>query len=336
MILSRNIRKSFGKHQILKGIDLHIGKGRIFGLAGRSGAGKSTFLRCINGIEPYDDGSLQVAGVELATLRDRQLRSFRKSIGMVFQQFSLLERLTVFENVALPMKCWNYDNRTIRTRVDELLGLVGLSAKRSQKPWELSGGQKQRVAIARALSLTPEILLCDEATSALDPKTAQEILLLLKGINLQLGITIVMVTHQMSVLTGICDEMAIMEGGRVDCQGAVETIFRQQPKALRNLLGSSRASAESSDVTTTVFLVDKSDVVARMVFDLDVMLHISKVPVSGAGLLVNVPADRFDEVTRYLDQRQVNWYPEEAPDPSPAASRFDRAEPEMLDQCINR
>ena len=183
MITACNIRKSFADHHVLKGVNLHIKRGSIFGLAGRSGAGKSTFLRCITGIDPYDRGSLKVSGVEIDHLQNKQLRAFWKTIGMVFQNFSLLERLNVYENVALPMKCWKYNTATIDSEVKYLVGLVGIPELISRKPRELSGGQKQWVAIARALSLTPAILLCDEATSALDPKTAQEILLLLQEIN---------------------------------------------------------------------------------------------------------------------------------------------------------
>jgi D-methionine transport system ATP-binding protein len=308
MIVACNIQKSFAKQHVLKGINLHINQGSIFGLAGRSGAGKSTFLRCINGIEPYDSGTLKVSGVEISHLQDKQLRAFRKTIGMVFQNFSLLERLNVYENVALPMKCWKYDKVTIDFQVKKLVGLVGLSKFITRKPRELSGGQKQRVAIARALALTPEVLLCDEATSALDPKTAREILLLLREINDQLGITIIMVTHQMSVLTNICKEMAVMENGRVECQGLVDSIFKEQPQELRNLLGADHLQSAEIQQTTTINLVERTpDIATQLVNDLQVDITITGRQQNIAGLTIQFPTDMYTKVTQYLDSRHLSW-----------------------------
>ena len=169
MIKIKNLTKSFGELEVLKGIDLHIEKGRIFGLAGRSGIGKSTLLRCINGLEDYHEGTLLVDGVNIKKISPKELRVFRKDIGMIFQQFSLLGRLDVYENIALPLRCWHYDKAFIDKRVKELLEVIGIPDKIHAKTRELSGGQKQRVAIARALAMSPKILLCDEATSALDP-----------------------------------------------------------------------------------------------------------------------------------------------------------------------
>jgi D-methionine transport system ATP-binding protein len=200
MIKINNLKKSFGSLQVLNDINLNIGTGQIYGLIGRSGTGKSTLLRCINGLESYDSGSLLVDGVEVKSLTSKEAREFKRGIGMIFQQFSLLSRLTVYENIALPMKCWKYKNAYIDSKVKELVEVVGIPDKLYAKPEQLSGGQKQRVAIARALSMNPKILLCDEATSALDPKTAQSIITLLNQINQQMGITIIVVTHQMSVL----------------------------------------------------------------------------------------------------------------------------------------
>ena len=308
MIVARNIQKSFVHHNVLKGINLHINRGSIFGLAGRSGAGKSTFLRCINGIELYDSGSLKVAGVEIGDLQNKQLRAFRKTIGMVFQNFSLLERLNVFENVALPMRCWKYDRLPIDSQVKKLVGLVGLSELINRKPRELSGGQKQRVAIARALSLTPEILLCDEATSALDPKTAQEILVLLQEINDQLGITIIMVTHQMSVLTSLCKEMAVMEHGRVECQGAVNTIFRERPQELRNLLGTNHFQASSAPQMTTINLLErKPGIVTQLVTELQIDMTVIGKQTNMSGLTLQFPIDMHKMVTEYLNTHHLAW-----------------------------
>ena len=215
MIRIKGVNKYFGNTQVLKNINVEINKGEIFGLVGHSGAGKSTLLRCINGLESYEDGSITVNNKEIKDLTSKELREFRKDLGMIFQHFSLLERLNVYENVALPLVCWGYSKEEINKKVDELLRLVGLENKAKNKPKHLSGGQKQRVAIARALALNPNILLCDEATSALDPNTTKSILSLLRDINKKLGITIIIVTHQMEVVKEVCNKVAILKDGKV-------------------------------------------------------------------------------------------------------------------------
>ena len=182
----KNVVKSFGNTQVIKDVSVTINQGEIYGIIGHSGAGKSTLLRCINGLESYNGGSVSVMGKEVSSLKDKELRVFRKDLGMIFQNFNLLQRKNVFDNVALPLEVWGYDKNTIKEKVLELLKLVGLEDKKLRKPSELSGGQKQRVAIARALALEPKILLCDEATSALDPKTTKDILQLLSKINKEL------------------------------------------------------------------------------------------------------------------------------------------------------
>lgn len=238
MIKINNVYKSFNDVEVLKDITLEIKKGEVFGLVGHSGAGKSTLLRCINGLETYDKGSILVKQEqEVKALGNKSLRSFRKNLGMIFQHFSLLERRNVYDNVALPLECWGYNKADIDKRVLELLELVGLSDKKKNKPRELSGGQKQRVAIARALALNPNILLCDEATSALDPNTTKSILALLRDINEKLGITIIMVTHQMEVVKEICQRVAIMEDGQVIAVGKTEDLFLENSKALKTLIG---------------------------------------------------------------------------------------------------
>ncbi|MFW5668722.1 MAG: methionine ABC transporter ATP-binding protein, partial [Acetivibrio ethanolgignens] len=186
MIEITNVEKHFGDVSVLKDINIHINQGEIYGLIGHSGAGKSTLLRCINGLETYTGGSVKVKGREVKDLSPKELRSFRKDLGMIFQNFNLMNRKNVFENVSLPLEVWGAGKDEIKEKVNKLLELVGLSEKRYAKPSELSGGQKQRVAIARALALDPAILLCDEATSALDPKTTKDILSLLLKINEQL------------------------------------------------------------------------------------------------------------------------------------------------------
>jgi len=238
MIEISNLQKFYGNTEVLHNINVNIDKGDIYGLVGVSGAGKSTLLRCINGLESYEAGNLKVNGVEVKNLKGKGLRSFRKNIGMIFQQFSLLERKTVYQNIALPMECWGYKKIDVDKKVKELLELVELKDKINSKPRELSGGQKQRVAIARALTLDPEILLCDEATSALDPNITNSILELLKKINKELGITIIVVTHEMEVVKKVCNKMAILSKGNLEAIGKVEDIFLDKPKVLEELLGS--------------------------------------------------------------------------------------------------
>jgi len=306
MIIARNIGKTFGELRVLGGVDLHVARGGIFGLAGRSGAGKSTFLRCINGLESYDHGSLVVDGVEVRDLKEEELREFRKKVGMVFQNFSLLERLTVYENVALPMRCWRYKASSMDAKVRELVGLVGLTDKLRQKPRELSGGQKQRVAIARALCLEPDILLCDEATSALDPKTAQDILSLLDRINRDMGITIVMVSHQMSVLSSSCREMAILENGSVACNGPVERIFREQPAALRNLLGEHNVLPPADSRTVTIRIDEDAELAVRMAMELGIEVVLKGVNGNPRPLLRVAEGD-YGRVSAYLDEHGLEW-----------------------------
>lgn len=318
MIIAKNIHKSFAGLKVLRGMDLHIRKGRVYGLAGRSGAGKSTFLRCINGLETYDQGELIVDGMDVKEMAAGSLRAFRKNIGMIFQNFSLLERLTVYDNVALPLRCWKHKSAQIDIKVRELLGLVGLSEKIHQKPRALSGGQKQRVAIARALALEPKILLCDEATSALDPKTSQEIITLLRRINQRIGITIVMVTHQMTVLANACDEVAILEDGRVDSQGAVKHIFLQKPKALKNLIGRDDNAIAPVGGTMEIFLSAGPEMAVRMAADLNIEITVvgGKSAEHGdafTGLTLRVSPSDYTEVGQYLTAEGVPFRIVEAP-----------------------
>ena len=225
MIKIQNLNKYYGDVQILKNVDMEISKGEIFGIIGHSGAGKSTLLRCINGLEDYRDGSLTVEGQEVKDLTEKEIRELRKNLGMIFQHFSLLERKTVFENVALPLECFKYSKAEIEKRVMNLLELVGLADKRDAKPRNLSGGQKQRVAIARALALEPKVLLCDEATSALDPQTTYSILELLRSINKKLNLTIVIITHELDVLRYATNNMVVLENGQIVEVGSTESLF---------------------------------------------------------------------------------------------------------------
>ena len=209
----------------LQGIDVHIEPGQIFGIIGRSGAGKSSLLRTINRLESVSSGRVLVDGEDIGQFNDRQLLALRRRIGMVFQHFNLLSAKTVWQNVALPLRVAGHPAGEIGQRVDELLALVGLSDKCDVYPSRLSGGQKQRVGIARALVHRPEILLCDEATSALDPESTQAILALLRDIHRRLGLTIVLITHEMAVIREICHEVLVLEQGRPVEQGPVWQVF---------------------------------------------------------------------------------------------------------------
>ncbi len=221
----------------LENIDLSINEGEIFGIIGLSGAGKSTLVRCINLLERPTEGRVTVAGQELSALKGRQLREARRGIGMIFQQFNLLMQRTALENICFPLLLAGMNRRDAEKRALELLEIVGLAEKRSAYPAQLSGGQKQRVAIARALANEPKVLLCDEATSALDPTTTRSILSLLKEINERLGITVIVITHEMRVVEEICSRVAILDASHVAELGRVEEIFRR-PKtaAARRLL----------------------------------------------------------------------------------------------------
>lgn len=205
--------------------DLHVARGEIFGVIGASGAGKSTLIRTVNLLERPTTGKVIVDKVDLTTLSHTKLIAERRKIGMIFQHFNLLHSATVFDNVALPLRLVRTSKIQIQQKVDQLLDLVGLSERRHAYPANLSGGQKQRVAIARALASDPKILLCDEATSALDPATTQAILSLLKTINEQLNITILLITHEMDVVKQICDRVAVMDQGNIVEQGTVAQIF---------------------------------------------------------------------------------------------------------------
>lgn len=213
-------------------VSLRIREGEIFGIVGYSGAGKSSLLRCINLLERPTSGQVTVDGQDLTALCGEGLRQARLKIGMIFQHFYLISQKTVFENVAFALKAASVPAKEIKERVEQLLELVGLSDKRDVYPSQLSGGQKQRVGIARALANDPRVLLCDEATSALDPTTTKSILSLLKKINRELNITIVLITHEMNVVKEICNRMAIMQDGRIIEEGSVYNLFASPQAAL--------------------------------------------------------------------------------------------------------
>ena len=225
----RGVAKTYvsprGEVGALRDVDVEVPEGRVFGVIGRSGAGKSSLLRLVNRLETATTGEVIVDGEDVGGLDGEALIALRRCVGMIFQHFNLLSAKTVFENVALPLKVAGWPRAEIETRVEEMLDLVGLSEKRDAYPSRLSGGQKQRVGIARALAGRPTILLCDEATSALDPETTQSILALLKDINRSLGLTIMLITHEMSVIREICDEVLVLEKGEVAEAGPVWRVF---------------------------------------------------------------------------------------------------------------
>jgi len=237
--LTKVYNSASGPVKALDGINLDIEKGDIFGIIGLSGAGKSTLLRCINLLEKPTSGSIEIDGVEMTSLSPRELKEMRKKIGMIFQHFNLLSSRTVWGNVAFPLEIAGFDRKAIDEKVSKLLELVGLSDKAKAYPSQLSGGQKQRVGIARALACDPTVLLCDEATSALDPETTLSILKLLKDINEKLGITMVVVTHEMNVIKQICNKVAVIERSRVVEQGTTFEVFsRPKTQTARNFLKS--------------------------------------------------------------------------------------------------
>ena len=255
----QNVTKSYNKQVILKQINMTVKPGEIYGLIGLSGSGKSTLLRCINGIERFDSGEIHIEN-ELISYDDSiKSRRIKKRIGMIFQNFALLERKTVFENIALPMKCWKEEKNKTENRVKELMEFVGISHIAGKRPSQISGGQKQRVAIARALSLSPKILLCDEATSALDPNTTKSILELLKEINRKLNITVIIVTHEMEVIRSVCDKMSIIENGEIKISGDTQEIFLMNPEPLQNVTGKKRIQLSEDKTVLKISFTSQKD-----------------------------------------------------------------------------
>lgn len=228
--LSKRYEKKGQTFVALDNVTFKVNKGDVYGLIGFSGAGKSTLLRMVNALETPTEGKVFVKGVDLTSLKESKLREIRKDIGMIFQEFNLLETKTVFDNIAIPLVLRHDNKQKIKARVEELLKFVGLEDKAKALPGELSGGQKQRVGIARALATEPEILLCDEATSALDPDTTESILNLLARVNKELNVTILFVTHTIRVVQKLCNKVAILEHGKLVENGSVIDIF-SKPKS---------------------------------------------------------------------------------------------------------
>ncbi|MDU5110780.1 MAG: methionine ABC transporter ATP-binding protein [Clostridium sp.] len=337
MIKIKNLSKRFGEVEVIKNVSLTIEEGRIYGIIGHSGAGKSTLLRCINGLESYEEGSINVMGKEVKDLKGFELREFRKNLGMIFQGFNLLNRKNVFDNIALPLEVWGFEEeyreykannknekcpsyrvfkkQMIQEKVTKLLNLVGLEDKAKVKPSSLSGGQKQRVAIARALALDPKILLCDEATSALDPKITKDILSLLSKINKELGITIVIVTHQMEVVKEVCEKVALIEGGILKVEGKSEELFLRPGVSLKKFLGEADDDLlPTTGVNIKLFFPSTSSenaLITKMSRELNIDFSIVwgklekfRDEVLG-NLVININEDDKEKVTNYLEEKGV-------------------------------
>ena len=275
MIAIENLTKVYetpgGKIRAIDNLTLHVEQGQTFGVVGLSGAGKSSLVRCINMLEKPTAGKIFVDGQEITALRGPRLRAARRKIGMIFQHFNLLSSRTAFGNVAFPLEIAGVPKEKIKAKVTQLLDVVGLADKAQSYPAQLSGGQQQRVGIARALANDPKVLLCDEPTSALDPYTTRSILALLKDINRSLGLTILLITHEMRVITEICDMVAVIEDGRIIEQGPVAEVFMhpraattrnfvstvmnvEVPEAVRRRLAATREDGERAELLRLKFL----------------------------------------------------------------------------------
>lgn len=326
----KNLSKAFetdGHHlYALRDVSLSIESGDIYGIIGMSGAGKSTLVRCLNYLERPTDGRVIITGKDLGTMSEKELREERKQIAMIFQQFNLLMQKSVIDNVCFPLKLAGVPKSEARQKARELLSTVGLSEKEKAYPAQLSGGQQQRVAIARALASNPKILLCDEATSALDPQTTSQILQLLKQINKDLGITIVIITHQMAVIREICNKVAIIEHGSLVEHGNVDEIFAN-PKtvAAKQLLMNDSTEAAGVSPSAMVDTLHESKririvfsenssfepVIANMILKFGVAVNILKADTKNVGgiakgeMILGLPDDREiqDKIITYLSER---------------------------------
>ena len=308
MIEISSVRKSFRDVDVLKGISLTIEDHEIYGIVGQSGAGKSTLLRCINGLEPYDSGEITVDGA-LVNSRDKSaLRGLQKRMGMIFQSFNLLERLDVYGNTR---------SQESRDKIEELIRLVGLEDKAHMKPRQLSGGQKQRVAIARALVLDPQFLLCDEATSALDPEITKGILALLQKINREMGITVVVVTHQMEVVKQICGRVAFLYNGSVLSQGKPEEMFiKPAEKEIQSFLRDKSELLPRTGVNIQVFFVGEGSnepVITQMARELGKDFSICWAKLEDfrenvyGSLVLNIDEADREQVCNFLSSKKVAW-----------------------------
>ena len=315
MINIKNLNKHYGDIKVLNNISIDIKKGEIFAIVGHSGAGKSTLMRCINGLEDYTEGSLKVNNKEIKNLKKDELREFRKNIGMIFQHFSLIQRKTVYENVALPMELWGYSKDEISKKVKDLLSLVGLDEKTDSYPSQLSGGQKQRVAIARALTLNPEVLLSDEATSALDPNTTTSILKLLKEINEKLNITIILVTHEMEVVKQIAQKALLLEHGNIIGFDDTEELFLKPDTKMKEFLGEIEIVPTNGVNIKIYFPKDNAfqSFITKMARELDMDFNIvwgKLEEINGhivGNMVINIEEKDKEIVTNYIKEHDIVW-----------------------------
>lgn len=299
LIELQDVRKVYpvqgGEVVALNDINLKIRRGEIYGIIGLSGAGKSTLIRCINRLDSPTEGRILIDGQNVLEMNKRQLRKMRRKVSMIFQQFNLLMQQTVEKNIRYPMEIAGVPRAKINARVKELLKIVGLEDKARVYPIQLSGGQRQRVAIARALASDPEVLLCDEATSALDPMTTQSILKLLQDINKELGITIVVITHEMAVIRQICTHVAILDGGIIAEEGSVDEVFTHTKSAAgRRLFGI--VAPESEEVR-----LESGTPPVRLVFDGE---QISEPVVANLILKLGLPVSILSANVRNLNGKQ--------------------------------
>lgn len=316
MIQVEGLGKFFGDLNVLRDISLKIKQGDVFGIVGRSGAGKSTLLRCMNGLEGYSAGSVKVMGREVKNLNAGELKELRRDMGMIFQNFNLMNRKNVWQNIAFPLEVWEIPQDKIKVRVDKLLDLVGLSEKRDERIRSLSGGQKQRAGIARALALNPKILLCDEATSALDPKTTISILDLLMDINKKLGLTIVVVTHQMEVVKTICNKVVVMDGGEIVAAGETDRLFLSPGEELRRLINDDDYAVIPEGINIRLMFpreIANESIITSMARELDINFSIvggrlEKYRETVMGfLLINVSRGNLGRVVEWLRNRGMFW-----------------------------
>lgn len=323
MIELRELSKTFksGKQEFtaVRNVNLTINDGEIFGIIGFSGAGKSTLVRCMNLLERPTTGQVLIDGVDLMALSNKQLREERKRIGMIFQQFNLLSQSTVAANVRYPLDIAGVSRAQASKRVQELLELVDLSNKADAYPAQLSGGQKQRVAIARALATDPKIILCDEATSALDPITTRSILDLLKRLNTELGVTVVVITHEMRVVEQICDRVAVMSEGEIKEEGTVSEVFLQpKSETAKRLIEPSHSETAGPLPPNTLrlaFTGEESDapVISDMTVTCNVMVNILAANTEVIGgktlgqMLIQLPEDAGaqERIKQYLTERGI-------------------------------
>lgn len=309
MIDISNVHKNFGEFEALKGLDLQIEEGEIFGIIGKSGSGKSTLLRCINGLISVDTGKIIVDGTEVQNLENQDLLDFRKNIGMIFQHFSLVSRLNVFENIGLPLKIKGYKQNEVKEKIENIAKLVGLEDKLESRPSELSGGQKQRVAIARALVTDPKIILSDESTSALDPENTESILNLFLELNRKLKVTIVIVSHEMDVIRSICDRIMILERGQIkEICTPLEHICEEFHL---KRFDSNDSNLEAFDIQ--VENREDSQIVSQLSRKLstDVIIHDTKgYTLKGKKIMffrLLVPKEHGSKVPMYLDELSAWW-----------------------------